>query len=355
MNKKNMEQEERQDGRISELKLMLEMGVINEEEFDKLSNKKTSGKKRSSNNFLKSKWFYLIASSILLLLFLVYFFLSSNNSEKAAITLSEKFVSFQLINNTAYINALNDVLEKIIGNEYTFVAEIDSVLAILESNYQNGDFNSNLEKSSLEYNELEINANKLWPKSTSSGKEFWLIFDQKVQSNSELNKIIRKQGNLLTEIKKNKSQLSFASVSELNEMKQNIYYRLDYLFNNWKENYFDPYEYFSYKIEHFFDKKNILPRDLQPYINNSAKIGEAEFSPIQETLSLKSKEGDFDCWEFATDYKFYNENLNTYLTCNKWFNIKINSKDKIVVFKEIRTENIKTLSVDEYNAIEIGE
>lgn len=138
-------------------------------------------------------------------------------------------------------------------------------------------------------------------------------------------------------------------------MKQNIYYRLDYLFNNWKETYFDPYEYFSYKIEHFFDKKNILPRDLQPYINNSAKIGEAEFSPIQETLSLKSKEGDFDCWEFATDYKFYNENLNTYLTCNKWFNIKINSKDKIVVFKEIRTENIKTLSVDEYNAIEIGE
>ena len=36
MNKKNMEQEERQDGRISELKLMLEMGVINEEEFDKV-------------------------------------------------------------------------------------------------------------------------------------------------------------------------------------------------------------------------------------------------------------------------------------------------------------------------------
>ena len=33
----------------------------------------------------------------------------------------------------------------------------------------------------------------------------------------------------------------------------------------------------------------------------------------------------------------------------------LNSKDKIVVFKEIRTENIKTLSVDEYNAIEIGE
>ena len=53
--------------------------------------------------------------------------------------------------------------------------------------------------------------------------------------------------------------------------------------------------------------------------------------------------------------KIPDENLNTYLTCNKWFNIKINSKDKIVVFKEIRTENIKTLSVDEYNAIEIGE
>ena len=31
-----MEQEERQDGRISELKTMLEMGVINEEEFDKM-------------------------------------------------------------------------------------------------------------------------------------------------------------------------------------------------------------------------------------------------------------------------------------------------------------------------------
>ena len=194
-----------------------------------------------------------------------------------------------------------------------------------------------------------------WSRSTSSGKEFWLLFDQKVESNSELKKSNKKLENLITDINEMKLQLSIGSPEELNELKQFTFNRLESLFGNWNESYFDPYEYFSYHVEQFFGKKNTSPKDVQMYINQQTNIGSANQTPIYETLVLKSKVGTDYIWEFATDYNFFDEDKETYMSCNKWYGVKVNSQDKIVFFKEVKIENRKELSAEEYNALMMGE
>jgi plasmid maintenance system killer protein len=264
-------------------------------------------------------------------------------------------VACQLQNNLDYLNALYDVNEKINRGDYKFVAEIDSELTIIDAHYQNQDFNNDLIERFSDYEKLESAALENWKRTSSSGKEFWLLYDQKVESNAELKKSNKKLEILLAEINENKLQLSIGSSEELNELKQFVFNRLESLFGNWNESYFDPYEYFSYSVEQFFGKKNTSPSNVQMYIIQQPNIGAANQTPIYETLSLKSKDGAAYIWDFATDYKFYNEENDTYMSCNKWYSLKINEQNKIVFFKEIKIENKKELTTDEYNALMLGE
>jgi hypothetical protein len=339
--------------RIDELKKMLELGVISQTEFDTLSPKQTNSTHSVKKSWWKTKWFFL--SLILLFASAALYYIFSGNPEKDANELCKKYVHCQLQNNLDYLNALYEVNDKINRGEYKFVAEIDSTLSILDAHYQNQDFNNNLIQSFSEYEKLEASALAKWSRSTSSGKEFWLLFDQKVESNSELKKSNKKLENLITDINEMKLQLSIGSPEELNELKQFTFNRLESLFGNWNESYFDPYEYFSYHVEQFFGKKNTSPKDVQMYINQQTNIGSANQTPIYETLVLKSKVGTDYIWEFATDYNFFDEDKETYMSCNKWYGVKVNSQDKIVFFKEVKIENRKELSAEEYNALMMGE
>jgi plasmid maintenance system killer protein len=339
--------------RVDELKKMLELGVISQSEFDTLSSQQGNLNQSGKSKWWKNKWFFVSTGLLFVTVILLYLFKGS--PEKDATQLSKSFVACQLQNNLDYINALYDVNEKINRGEYKFVAEIDSELTIIDAHYQNQDFNNELIDGFTEYEKLESASLVNWKRTTSSGKEFWLLYDQKVESNAELKKSNKKLEALIAEVNENKLQLSIGSSEELNELKQFIFNRLESLFGNWKESYFDPYEYFSYKVEQFFGKQNTSPSDVQMYILQQRNIGSANQTPIYETLSLKSKVGADYIWDFATDYKFYNEENNSYMTCNKWYSVKINEQQKIIFFKEIKIENKKELSADEYNSLMMGE
>lgn len=341
------------NARFDELKKMLDLGVISQREFDTLSSQQTNKNDSVKKSWWKTKWFYITLG--ILCTGGILFFIFSSDPEKDANELSKKYVECQLQNNLDYLNVLYDVNDKINRGEYKFVAEIDSELTVLDAHYQNQDFNDGLIESFSEYEKLESIALAKWNRSSSSGKEFWMLFDQKVETNADLKKSNKKLENLLTEINELKLQLSIGSSEELNELKQFAFNRLESLFGNWNETYFDPYEYFSYHVEQFFGKKNTSPSDVQMYINQQDNIGSANQTPIYETLSLKSKDGVDYIWEFATDYKYYNDENDTYMSCNKWFSLKMNDQDKIVFLKEVKIENKKELSAEEYNALMMGE
>ena len=342
-----------ENSRRDELKKMLELGVISQVEFETIISQQTNSNQTNHIIWWKKKWLYIFLGLFILSAFL-YLSLSDDPDAKAK-ELSKAFVNCQLQNNLDYLNALYDLNEKINKGEYKFVAEIDSVLSELEAHYQNQDFNINLIESFSEYEKLESSAVANWSRSTSSGMEFWKLFDQKVESNAELNKSNKKLEILLADLNEMKLQLSIGSPEELNELKQFTFNRLESLFGNWDESYFDPYEYFSYRVEQFYGKKNTSPKDIQMYIIQQSNIGAANQMPIFETLVLKSMEGNNYLWEIATDYNYFDENNNIYMSCNKWYNVKINEQDKIVCLKEIRIENKKELSSEEYNALVMGE
>jgi hypothetical protein len=335
--------------RKEELRKMLDLGVISQTEFDTLSSQQSKINNSNKKSWWKTKLF--LAAVGILSTSTILFFIFSHNPEKDVNELSKKYVDCQLRNNLVYMNALYDVNDKLNRSEFKFVAEIDSVLTLLDAHYQNQDFNDDLIESFSEYEKLESIALSKWSRSTSTGKEFWTLFDQKVETNAELKKSNKKLENLIAEINELKTQLSIGSSEELNELKQFAYNRLESLFGSWNESYFDPYDYFSYRVEQFLGKKNTSPSDIQMYINQQENIGSADQTPIFETLSLKSKEGEDFIWEFATDYKYYNDFNDTYMSCNKWYSLKLNSQDKIVFLKELKIENKKELSAEEYNAL----
>jgi hypothetical protein len=339
--------------RLDELKKMYELGVISQQEFEVLCKQQNEPGPKVKTSFFKSKWFYVALG--FLVIACTFFIITSKDPEKEADSLSKLYVSCQIENNLAYINALYDVSEQINVGHYSFVAQIDSVLQELDAHYQNQDFNAAIIDRYAKFETLETQASENWSKTSASGREFWRLYEQKIEAHPELKKSNKQLNKLLDQINESKLSISVGSIEELNEKKQFVYNRLEGLFAMWDEEYFDPYEYFSYRVLQFFGQKNTNPTDVQLYINQQPNIGYAQFSPILETLTLKKKEGDSYIWEFANDYKYYNENTEIYLTCNKWYSIQLNNQDKIEVFKELKIENKKELSAEEYNALNMGE
>jgi hypothetical protein len=116
--------------RKEEFKKMLDLGVISQQEYDKLSNESKTDKPKRRKYLVPVLIFILVSLGSL-----SYYFFSKPNVESLAIELSKDYVSYQLENNMAYLNKLYDIQEKINSGGYMFASSLDSELNVLNLQY----------------------------------------------------------------------------------------------------------------------------------------------------------------------------------------------------------------------------
>jgi hypothetical protein len=231
---------------------------------------------------------------------------------------------------------------------------VDSVLSDLAVHFSNADFDNALIKATSVFESDEQLALVKWVRNSESGKEFWSEFERNNENNIELKQSNKKLENLLIEINRLKMEFQVGTPQELKELKESQFSKLSELFSMWDEEYFEPYDYFSYRVNQFMFRSNITTTDIKLYVDSHPELSSATIHPILETLELKEKTNTSEIWEFSTEYSFYNEFFENYTLSNKWYRVSLNESGKITSFVEFKVENKKEISADEYNGMSIN-
>ena len=158
----------------------------------------------------------------------------------------------------------------------------------------------------------------------------------------------------MIEINRIKMEFQVGTPQELKALKESQFSKLSELFSMWDEEYFEPYDYFSYRVNQFLYKTNVTPTDIKLYVDSHPELSNATINPIFETLELKEKTNTSEIWEFSTEYSYYNEFSENYTLSNKWYRVSLNENGKINSLVEYKVENKKEISADEYNGMSIN-
>lgn len=345
---------------LKELKHLLEAGAISKTEFDKMKDEllresmandgvKSARKKSGFAKFIKNNKLKLAGLVVLIIGMYFTFILMKADPEVEAKKLAEMHCDCQIKNNEESITRLMTVGANFDQNKYRFAEDADKEISKIESQFANFTLSPDVSACYKKFDIMRKEAEEKWKKDTDEGKKFWRLFHTHVAENSKIIEQSEQINALKTNMEEKKGAMSFSNSNEFRSHKQSIISLINSLYSNMNYSSFDAYNYFAYNVENYLASKNVTPTDINLQVKKSGDYSSKETKLIEETLELKSTTKDYELWVFSTEFRAFRNSMEKYQICNVWFEIKVNSSNKIVSYKEIKTENKRYLEPSEYN------
>jgi hypothetical protein len=347
---------------LKKLKELFESGAISKMEFDEMKAEflqesmakdgvKSAKKKKGISLFIaKNKKLIFIFLGLVIVGVGVYFYLQPNAEEEAQ-KYATIYFECESKNNEAYIVKLNQFVAEFETKDYKMSGEVDDDLEIITNQYTKHSLSPEI---SVCYQNLQTETDKVdkeWSSSSSKGKTFWEIFESLKEKDAALNSQNSQIKDLLERIKEKRDALQFGNSDDLNSRKSVVYSQLNSFYSSKETSYFDAYTYFSYHVEQYLITKNTTPTDINLINKKGGDYLNRETQVIEETLNLKKVDGRNEIWTYSTEFKAFRPSLEKYQICNIWFEVKLNRDTKIISYKEIKTENKRLLTAEEYNSL----
>ncbi len=316
--------------RKEELKKMLDLGVLSQQEYDKLSNESKTSSPKRKKLFVPLLIFMLISLGAG-----AYYFFSKPSVESLAIEFSKEYVRYQLENNTAYLNKLYDVQEKMNSGGYKFASSIDSELNVLNLQYVGNSLDPTIEASYADFERSLQDAELEWPKTDSDGKKFWFTYEVAINNDTELKQTMDKINNLIKEIQAQKENIQLTSAEDLEVLKEKSYGLMRTIFSNWTNETFDPFMYFAPSVERFFSYQHLSPDQVINTVNETVEFSVTNFTPNFASFELKEKNKEHEIWEYQVEVIYYDYYRDTSKKVRKKHRLILNNSDKVMAIYDI--------------------
>jgi hypothetical protein len=351
---------ESNNDQLNKLKELFETGAISKMEFDEMKQEfiqeslakdgvKSARKKKGLAKFVSKNKKLLIWSlvGLILLLFIIWFL--QPNLEKESENLAQICIKCHSNNNEELKKELNLFINEFDSKGYKFSSQVDEELSIIDSKYQEYKLSPEVTTCFQNFEEEKSKMLKRWEPNNEAGAKFWGNMESLVSNNGDLKIQLDEIRNLRLKIDEKRNSLHFENSESINDRKNSVYSTLNSFYSNKESGYFDAYNYFTYNVDQYLTSKKLSPTDINlinskqnDYIDKTTKV-------IEETLHIKEVKDEIETWTYSTEFKAFRPSLEKFQICNVWFEIKINNKLKINSYKEIKTENKRLLSAEEYN------
>ena len=325
---------------LKTLKELLESGAISKTEYDSM--KEELLRKSMANDGVKSamepsaikklikkyKW-YLIALPIIAIVAYLFWDFQKGDPTIKAEELAKQYCDCESQNNKEYINRLSDFIETFDSKKYEFSSDADKELTQMFNEYNARTLNVSIStcNKALELKIKEMR--EKYKNETSQGKDFWFAYQSKITKNFDLAVQLEDIKNLNEAANKKKASLVYNKPSDLRRRKNDIANLMTSFYSSLSSEYFDAYDYFAYKVEKYFGKKNISPTDINMLFNAESDYEDSKFKFVSETLQLVSADEESEIWEYSTEFQTYRTSKEKYQICNVWYEVKFNVADKI--------------------------
>lgn len=343
---------------LKKIKDLYENGGLTEVEYNEMKNNILNETVQSEKEIIPPppeppKSFFAANKGIVMLLLLVFgggittFFMLKKTPEKDAKTLAKQLIAIEIEKQVSINESLLSLLKDVESKSFEFK---DEVLIKITEIGQNAT-NSGLYKSKIRA--FEISKNKqLKNYGEKDAALFLKTLDATFISDSDLSRLQDEQEKLLKDIERVALEIGLTDSETFSASKNSISSFIHSFYSEYESPSFDAYNWFSYKVERFLTSKNVTPTQITIFQKKSASdYTEKYVRLIDETLELVDKIEDVEIWKYSTEFRAYRPSKAMYQVCNVWYEIKINGAQKIVSYKELKTENKKYLSADEYMQI----
>lgn len=347
---------------LKKIKELFENGGLTEIEYNEMKNRLLNETVQNEKEIIPPppeppKSFFVANKGVLLLLLLIIgggtttFFMLKKTPEKDAKTFAKQLLAIEVEKQIGINNSLLSVLKEVQANSFEFKDEV--VLKITEIGQSAT--NSSLYKSKLRAFELTKNK-QLKNYGEKDAALFTKTLEAIVIADFDLSRLQEEQEKLLKDIERVALEIGLTNSEEFSATKNNVSSFIQSFYGEYESPSFDAYNWFSYKIERFLTSKNITPTQVTIIQKKSANdYTEKYVRMVEETLELVSKIEDVEVWKYSTEFRAFRPSKDMYQVCNVWYEMKINGAQKIVSYKELKTENKKYLATDEYQLIYGGE
>lgn len=344
---------------LKALKTLFESGAISEAEYTKMKDDflresmakdgVKSAQTPSPPSFIKKNKFLLIGILALIIGAIVFYFLSRPNADEEAKILAQTYCDCQSKTNEEHIKSLEQFITDFDNNKYEFNKDVDLAIKKMIGQYEKYTYTADITNCHNAFVLAEKDAKTKWPRSSGSGTTFWSSFDKEVMKNQQLNEQKDKIIQLMDQIENKKASLSFDNSGEFQSHQYGILNLLNSYYTNMSSFEFDAYNYFAYSVERYLTRKNVTPTEINLILKKPGDYTEKMTKVVDETLELVETNDDFEIWRYSTEFRAFRTSMNQYQICNIWYEVKVNRSMKITSYKEIKTENKRFLSVDDYN------
>ncbi len=345
---------------LKQLKEMLESGAISKTEYDNMkadllresmandgvkSAQKPSG---SSLFFSRNKWKFVGIGVLLGAAFFAWMYYSADPAVEGQ-KMATAYCDCQKKKNEVYISRLSEFIEAFDGEGYKFAKDVQKDLDKLNNEYELSTISPEVSMCFKEFDLKNTSAVSEWKSNTKKGKSFWAAYQTAIIQNTDLVTQDEEIILLLDRVQTKLATMIFDNPQEYENRKYQVSSLLNGYFANMESDYFDAYSYFAYSVEQYLTSKNITPTEINMIQKKESDYTDKETKLIDETLELTGVDGDRQIWQFSTEFKAYLTSKEKYQVCNIWYEIILNKSGKIVSYKEVRTENKRMLSSEEYN------
>ena len=347
---------------LKTLKELLESGAISKSEYDTMKAEflresmakdgvKSAQKPSAFSTFIsKHKWKF-VATVILIISGLFFInFLSPDPLEEGK-KLAVSYCDCQKKKNEAYIERMSEFIQSFESEGYKFAKDVNNDVTKMNNEYNLSTLTPDISSCFKSFELKNTAAVQKWKSNTTDGKVFWEAYQAAIISNTELVTQEEEISLLRDRIQSKTASMIFENPEEYENRKSEISAFLRNYYENLESSYFDAYNYFAYSVEQFLTSKNITPTEINMIQKKESDYVDKETKLIDETIELVGVENDRQSWKFSTEFKAYRSSMEKFQVCNIWYEIVLNSSGKIVVLKELLTENKRLFSPSEYNEI----
>jgi|GEM_PF-5403356 len=349
------------------LQELLESGSINQQEYDDMKKKileeslfgKSANTVESSKTISEqieprkpffSKKIAIIVGAVLLVGILVYLVMGSSKTEQEATELAKASSACEQVNNTAYIQELENILTSLSTSGLIYKSEIELKLNELKQKHEDKRTSVEAIACHERYIPQENQANLTYEKGTDAGKDFWFYHESYMNKETILMDQKSKIASLLLEIEKAKLNLPFSTISDYEVAKDRVVSRMSDFYNQYSYQTISAYDWFTSSVDVYITKKNVSPSTIDKLIYNTESDHQnANFNLHAGSVTYVGQEESVQIWEMKVDYYCYRPSKSSYQNSVVTYEVKF-LDGKIKSYREAKVEKTTyTPAYDYYN------
>lgn len=343
---------------LKKIKALYENGGLTDAEYNEMKNNLINDSVQNEKEIIPPipeppKSFFEANKWILLLIMFIFgggiaaFFMLQKEPEEDAKLLAKQLIKIESEKQLSINNSLLNLLKDVEKNTFKFKDEVDAKIIEIKQSV----LNSVNYKSKLRAFELEKTA-QLKNYREKDASLFIKTIEVTLTNDFNLTNLIDEENKLLKDIDRIAQEIGLTNSKDFSASKNNISSFIHSFYSQYESQSFDAYNWFSYTVERFLTSKNVTPTQINIFQKKSTSdYTEKYVRLIDETLELVDKVDAIETWKYSTEFRAYRPSKQFYQVCNVWYEIKINAAQKIMSYKELKTENKKYMSADEYITI----